>query len=188
MAEIPVERKSSKLPWLLLALGIFIAILIWLFASANDENIRVASGDVAATDVVEQIDPIGENALTEGELPVAVTPSAQYSLADVLGDPIAYVGRDDFDDEVETPSVPTDRGFWVENDGARLFAILIDGPREAPIDINPGQDLRISKGMLRDADFVGDIPGKPLDADTRAILAEQDVFLLVHEDNIEILN
>ncbi len=68
------------------------------------------------------------------------------------------------------PSVPTDRGFWIEADGARLFAVLIDRLREVPVDINVGQELRVAKGMLRDATFIADIPGEELEADTLASL------------------
>lgn len=187
MAEIPIEKKSSKLPWILLGLLALTALLIWLALSPDDDAVVTADYG-AESDVVGPIDPIGEPALTESELPEQVASSIAYTLADVLGDPPTYIGRNDFDSEVETPSVPTDRGFWVENDGARLFAVLIDGPKEDPVDINPGQDLRIQKGMLRDASNVTDIPGKPLDADTLAILEDQDVFLVVHEDDVTILN
>lgn len=187
MAEIPVEKKSSKLPWLLLALLVLGGLIIWLFASADDDDVMITDTAIKG-DVIEEIDPIGEPVLTESELPEQLASSIAYTLADVLGDPPTYIGRNDFDSEVETPSVPTDRGFWVENDGARIFAVLIDGPREDPVDINPGQDLRIQEGMLRDASTITDIPGKPLDADTLAILEQQDVFLVVHEDDVTILN
>ena len=34
---------------------------------------------------------------------------------------------------------------------------------------------------------VSDVEGVPLDDDTLAVLADQDVFLIVDEDNVEIL-
>ncbi|HCO45826.1 MAG TPA: hypothetical protein DIT44_04110, partial [Erythrobacter sp.] len=71
--------------------------------------------------------------------------------------------------------------------GARMFALIIDEPREVEIDINPGQELRISDGMIREGGEVSDVEGVPLDDDTLAVLADQDVFLIVDEDNVEIL-
>ncbi len=81
----------------------------------------------------------------------------------------------------------TDRGFWVENEGARVFALIIDEPREVPVNINPGQQLSISGARIREGGEVSDVEGVPLDQDTRSILAHQDVFLIANEDNVEIL-
>ena len=43
----------------------------------------------------------------------------------------------------------TDRGFWVENDGARMFALIIDEPREVEIDINPDRNCAFRR-MIRE--------------------------------------
>ncbi|MDP8913673.1 MAG: hypothetical protein M3N39_08885 [Pseudomonadota bacterium] len=118
----------------------------------------------------------------------AAAGSTAVSIPTILQNPSAFVGRNDFAGEVEVPEVPTDRGFWVQQNGARMFALIIDVPREVPLDINSGQRLRVSKGMLRDSSSIGSIPGEPLDADTKKILADQSIFLVVDEDNIEILS
>ena len=81
--------------------------------------------------------------------------------------------------------VPTDRGFWVEENGQRMFAIIIDNPAEQPKDINPGQTITITEAVLRDRSFVPQIPGAPLDQDTQNILNTQaEYFLTVDEENI----
>ena len=108
------------------------------------------------------------------------------TLAAILANPQSYIGQE-FAGEVSVAGPLTDRGFWVENDGARMFALIIDEPREVEIDINPGQELRISDGMIREGGEVSDVEGVPLDDDTLAVLADQDVFLIVDEDNVEIL-
>lgn len=168
MAEIPVERKSSlKWLWVLLAVLVVIALIWW--ATDTDDNVEMVE--------------------TTGELPEATAVAPGMTIADILGNPAAYVGRDDFNAEVTVPTGTqiTDRGFWVQDQGAQLFALINDEPREQPKDINPGQRLQITNGMLRDATFISQIPGDLLDADTQSILEQQDVFLVIDEENIQIL-
>ncbi|WP_126173987.1 hypothetical protein [Altericroceibacterium xinjiangense] len=170
MAEIPVEKKSN-LTWLWVLLGLIIlALLIW-WAVDDDEE--------------EYIEPVA----VEQTLPQPVATAPGVTIGNILGDPASYVGRDDFQAEVTVPTDAemTDRGFWIEDEGQRLFTIIIDGPMEEPKHINPGQTLRISQGMLRDSTYIPEIPGDPLDADTRNIAQAQPVFLVADESNIEIL-
>ena len=111
---------------------------------------------------------------------------AGVTLAAILASPQNYAGRDGFAGEFETGDVPTDRGFWITEDGDRLFALIEDGPREVPIDINPGQTLSITGGTLHDRSYIGNIGGEPVDDDTLAILEEQPIFLVVDEDSVTI--
>ena len=172
MAEIPVERKRN-LTWLWVILALLlIAALIWWATAGDEEVVTEPVGTEAG------LEPTAEPVPAAGEL----------TIANILASPEAYVGRDDFSGEVNVPEVPTDRGFWVEDQGQRLFALIIDEPREVPKDINAGQRLRISQGMIRDQSFLPDMPGRPLEANTLRIIQEQDVYLVVDEDNIEILS
>lgn len=176
MAEIPVERKDGGgIPWwvwLVLA-AIAAALLIW-WATAGDEE-EVVTEPVSTEAGLE---PTAEPVAAAGEL----------TITNILASPEAYVGRDDFSGELNVAEVPTDRGFWVEDQGQRLFALIIDEPREVTKDINAGQRLRISQGMIRDQSFLPDMPGRPLDPGTQRIIEEQDAYLVVDEDNIEILS
>lgn len=180
MAEIPVERKSG-MAWLWgLLLLAAVALLLW-WALDDDEEELVATAD---TELVGE-QTVGADPITPPE-PVAM--EAGISIADVLASPSEYVGRNDLQDEVRVAEVPTDRGFWVEDQGQRMFAVIIDNPQEEPKDINSGQQLRITEGMVRDATFIANIPGAPLDADTERLAREQDAYLVVDESNIEILS
>ncbi len=183
MANIPVEKKSSVWPWVLLALGLLAALLVFLWVMAPEEE----SATVNAGSEVDRAFEPGEvrDAATNATLASAAT---SYGLVDVLDRPLDFAGRDDFAGEVAVPSVPTDRGFWIAQDDARMFAVIIDGPEEVPVDINSGQTLRVENGMLRDKTFLGDFPGEPLEDDTLNILSDQDIFLIVHENDIEILS
>lgn len=170
MAEIPVEKKSSS-AWLwILLLALLGGLLAWWLLSDDGDEIALED-DIVTTELVE------EDALTTGDL----------TLATIAAAPLAHVGLN-YSGEVNVAEVPTDRGFWIEHEGARMFAILIDGPQEVPLDINPGQDLQISTATVRAADDLEGLPGEPIDDDTRAILAEQEVFILVDEDDIDIVS
>ena len=184
MVEIPVERKSH-LKWLWLLLGLIIlAFLLWW--ATGDDRAEIERDVAPATNVEAGMEPDASLGPATGADAAAGATAA--SIPAILQNPSAFVGRNDFAGEVEVPEVPTDRGFWVQQNGGRMFALIIDVPREVPLDINSGQRLRVSKGMLRDTGSIGSIPGEPLDADTKKILADQSIFLVVDEDNIEILS
>ena len=172
MAEIPVEKKSS-LAWLWILLAILlIGLLIW-WALDDDE--------------VEPVTPPAIESSEVAPLPEPIAQSPGQSIADIMGNPAAFVGQSFSPNSVRVADVPTDRGFWIEDNGARMMAVIIDRPGEGK-NINPGQMLRIREGILRDATFLqgNEIPGD-LDADTRRILQAQPIFLVVEGQNIEIL-
>lgn len=174
VADINVERKKG-MSWLWWILGlILLALIAWWFLAAGDDDAETATV-VDPAPVTAPVTP-----------PEVVGQAGGIAIADILGDPEGNVGQD-FSDEVTVADVPTDRGFWIEDQGARLFAIIIDEPTEDPLDINPGQTLRITEGVLRDTTFLSQIPGTPLDADTERLAEQQAVFLTVDEGNIEIL-
>lgn len=173
MAEIPVEKKSS-LAWLWILLGlILLALLIWWAVGADDDEVDLVEPVVVEEQVVVEDEPT---------LPVA----GEATLATILANPAEYIGSE-FSGEVDVDGPLTDRGFWVESDGQRMFALIDDGPLEVPMDINPGQRLQISSGMVMSPASIGDLPGDELDADTRRIAEEQEVFLVVNEDDMEII-
>lgn len=174
MAEIPVEKKSSLgwLWWLLAAL-LLALLLWWLFADGDDDAIE------ATPAVVEETT---ENVVAEDVADAAAVP---VTLAAIVADPAAFYGKK-FAGEVTVPGPLTDRGFWIENDGTKMFAIVIDEPVDYKIDINAGQTLSITDGEVRDASDIANLEGKPLDDDTKAILADQKAFILVDEDNVVI--
>ncbi len=180
MAEIPVEKKSNLTwLWVLLALLIVAALIWW---ATDDDGDAVVADDTA---VVATADDEYANAATDAAATDA-TDAAGLTLAAVLASPQQYIGRDDFSGRFTVAEVPTDRGFWIENDGQRMFALIIDRPNEEPKDINPGQTVQITGGMIRSADDLAQIPGRPTDEDTQNIADGQDVVLAVNEENIEI--
>ncbi len=172
MADINVERKSTNIwPWIL---GLLVlALLIWVLVEAFDtDEPEVAA--VPVTEVQPTVPPVAPEPIAQG---------AGVPVSQIIESPATWTGRT-VTGEVRVVEVPTDRGFWIEDQGERLFVVLRDAPREQPIDINPGQTLRLREAMVYDN--VANVPGQ-LDPDTRNIAQGQAAFLGVDEANVEIL-
>lgn len=176
MANIELERNEGNMGWLPWALGIMAVLLLlwWMWPDGGTELGVVDDSDV------ESYEPV--------TTPEPAATMAGASIGDILGSPDDFIDGTFPGAEVMVVDVPTDRGFWIEDEGQRLFAIVIDQPRDEEIDINMGQTLRIDDGMLRDRTFLPEVPGEALDADTEAIADQQDVFLVVDEAHITILS
>lgn len=175
MAEIPVERKSGSKWWLWLILLLLVVALIWWLVGEGDDPELEAVDTVA---VEESADLDSVDATATGEM----------TLAAILANPSSYYGMEGFTGEVEVGGPLTDRGFWIENEGARMFAIVIDDPAERRIDINTGATLRLDGGTVRDPSTISatDIEGDALDEDTVNAISDQEAVLLIDESNMEI--
>ena len=178
MAEIPIEKKSSNAwLWILLALLVLALVLWWILAADDDETAVVAD-----TVAVEQVDGADADRMSMQSPMDAGT----MTLAAILANPADYYGKSGFTSDVTVAGPLTDRGFWIEKDGARMFAILIDAPTEAPLDLNTGANISISGGTIRNPSTITDIEGVPLDADTKRVMSEQEAVLVVDESKIDI--
>ena len=169
MAEIHNEKKKSGMGWLWALLAILAIALIawWLWPEADMEPVAGLA----------PVAPIPE--------PVAVTETP--TIATIVANPQSWVGRD-FSGVVQVADVPTDRGFWIEQDGQRMFAIVIDQPAEQPVDINAGQQIQIRNATLRDAQYLPQLQGETLTSSTESVVREQPIYLVVNESNLTILN
>lgn len=170
MAEIHMEKKrSGGLGWLWILLALLlIALLAWAFWPDDD---------------VDVVEPVAQTSTYVA--PVETPATTTVTLAEINQNPAQWVGRE-YSGTVTVPEVPTDRGFWIEENGTRMFAVVYDAPREDWIDINPGQQLRL-RGTVRDQAFTSQMPGEPMTAGTQNILENQQAYLVVGESAIEIL-
>lgn len=172
MAEIHMEKKRSGgmgWLWILLAL-LLIALLAWAFWPDDD---------------VDVVEPVDQTSTYVAPVETPATTTGAATLAEINQNPAQWVGRE-YSGTVTVPEVPTDRGFWIEEDGTRMFAVLLDAPAEEPMDINPGQQLRL-RATVRDQAYISQIPGEPMTAGTQNILENQQAYLVVGESAIEVL-
>lgn len=186
MARIDLEKKKAGLGWLwVLLLLLALALLLWwLWGAWNDDEPDYAV-DETLEEPYESVAPAAEPEMGEE----AMVAAAGLAVAEILAEPDSWIDRT-VSGEAAVSDVPTDRGFWVEQDGERLFALIIDGPAEVPLHIEAGQTLELTDATVYRAEAAleeGTIPGRPLDEDTRRIAQDQEVILVVDESDIEIL-
>lgn len=174
MAEIELERKKSGsgAPWWILVALVVVGLLVWA-VWPDDEETLVAGDDI------EQVAPAAET----GAEPLAA--DAGMPVADIVGDPVTWAGQD-VSGEVTVVEVPTDRGFWIENNGQRVFVLMhVDG-RESPPHVQANSTVRIAQATVHGADEIAGFVGE-LDAETRSILEGQQVFLSVEPRNVQVM-
>lgn len=177
MADIDLERRErSGLGWLwaLLAL-LLLGLLAWWVWPDDDPDMLTPVDDPAAVDTLAPADT------------AAMGDTIGADLGAIVANPSEWIGRSFPDTRADVGPELTDRGFFIESGGAELMVIIIDQPREQPKDINPGQTVRITGGTLRGPDHIGQIEGDLLEDDTEELLREQEIFLVVDEEDIEIL-
>ena len=172
MAEIDVQRRNSTVwPWLLLGL-LVLGIVVWAVAQAFDDGEEeVRSAPVATAPAAD----------------VEVGVPQRIPVAQILQTPAGFVGQI-LNGEAQVVEVPTDRGFWIDDEGQRMFVIINETPGTAGevIDINSGQTLQMSDATLYDARNLQAVTGE-LDADTRRIASEQQFVLGVSAQNVRIV-
>lgn len=196
MAEIKIERKKSIWPWILAAL-VVLALLWAVFAMTGDgDEIATTAGASAATgtDVVDRptggsidapADPSVGGMGAQAGADASATVAAMLPIAQLVGSPDQFRGQT-VAGQARVVDVPTDRGFWIEGDGQRIFAVIAKSPNmEQAIDVNTGQLVQLS-AMVHGADQLAQIGGD-IDPDTRNVLTGQQVFLVANAQDIRIL-
>ncbi len=184
MAKIDIERKKPVWPWIV---GLIVlALVIWgLFALLNDDEPSVSPP--VAVDPIEPMEPMDPTVMVA---PMPPPPTDADNTPIPVG--VIVVGPGEFLGQpvvgtAEVADVPTDRGFWLEQAGQRLYAVIAQSPNmEDEININPGQQVRLA-GIVYDNALASQIAGG-LDAETTQIIADQPAFLLVDARNIVIVD
>jgi len=182
MADIDLERNesSSVWPWIL-GLAV-VAFLAWGIAEAFDADDAAVAGTSVETYETDDF------AASPDSEPLNPSPTSSVALVSIMNSPDLWVGRTLPADVYSVADVPTDRGFWITEDDARLMALIIDQPSEEPVDINEGAMLRITGGTLRDPSYLPELPGSPATEETLTMARDQEVFLVVDERNVSIVD
>lgn len=178
----------------LLAAGVILALLSGCnepdsgpVAGTEDVPASIERGTAAQEDASEGVAPVPaavvvapmpppptEEDTTEIPVDLIIVAPAPH-----LGQPVVGTAK--------VTEVPYDRGFWIEKNGKRMFALIAQAPdMEQAVNIDPGQTIRLA-GVVYDSALASGISGE-LDAGTVKTIAEQPAFLLVDAHNITVLD
>lgn len=194
MARIDIERKKSVWPWII-GLLVLIAIVWGLFALLGNHDAERTAMEPTTTEPITDAtaDPIVSSAPVNPPVTIAPMPPPPTE-ADDTPIPVAVivVGPSEFLGQpvagtAEVAEVPSDRGFWLQQDGQRMFAVIARSPgMEDAINVNPGQQVRLA-GVVYDNALATQIAGG-LDPETTQVIAGQPAFLLVDPRNITLVD
>jgi len=185
MAEINIEKKRSAMPWVI---GILVLLLVlWALWEIFDtdtvepaaETVTPAAALTSPVDAAVRMEPIPTppppTDADDSQIPVSVI---VVGPAEYVARPVAGTAR--------VAEVVSDRGFWIEQGGQRIFAVLAQAPNmEQAVDVQAGQQVRLS-GVVYDSSMVDRIEGG-LESQTRELIDDQPAFLLVDPRNVTVV-
>jgi hypothetical protein len=189
VAEIHVERKPRSgwaWVWVLLLL-VAIAVLGWLFWP---DRVRTGEQTATTTAPATGTDP---SVVDRVPLPGATQPPQSMAMiSEIRANPQQWVGREFMGVVNVTESgatnqaaIPPERGFWIEQDGQRLFVLVNDDPNRTPVAVTPGQPVRI-RGTVRDATFIPQLGAMNLSGEVDELLRSEPAYLVAEESAIEL--
>lgn len=194
MADIDIEKKEKKgmgiLPWILGLL--LLGLVLWGLTQCGDggeEEAVVVPADTATTDPAAVAAPMpmdtGMAMADTTALGAAGAAGAAGALpvAQLLANPGQYASGG-ASGTARVTEVVSDRGFWVEGAGQRMFVVIAEPQAsERAIDINAGQTLRLS-GTVREGSAAGQVTG--LEQEAVQVAQGQPAFLLVNPSELSV--
>lgn len=169
MPELQIERREQPaVPvWLWVIAALLLAAVLWWFFAGSGNRPSAGVGETP-----------GSAQTTTG------TAGDTLPLSAIIANPGNYFGQS-VSGFADVATVNSDRGFWVETAGQKLYAVLDDSIPEYPPDVNAGQTLQI-QATVRDPAKLDELPVKKLEVDARQSLTGQPAFL--HVQKIDILS
>jgi hypothetical protein len=193
MADIDIEKKKGGmgiLPWILGLL--LLGLILWGLTQCGDGEEEPA--------VVPAADTLADPAAVAAPMPMdtgmamadttamgaagaAAAAGGALPIAQILANPGQYGSRT-VTGTARVTEVISDRGFWIEDAGQRMFVVL-DEPQgaEPVVDINAGQSVQL-QAQVRDASAVGQLT--TLEQETRQVAQGQPAFLIVRPAGVTI--
>lgn len=189
MADIDIERKKrSPLP-LILGLLALALLAFLLMQTCGDDEAEPAPAPVTDTTTTSAAPmPVTDTTMMgAGAAGAAGAAAAGAAGAGWISTVMAgtNAGQTTGGDGM-VPQTPSDRGFWIEENGQRVFAILAE-PMEQMKDIDPNQRVRISNARVMRGSESSQIP-QDVDAEARQTASGQQYFLLVPSSGVEIVS
>lgn len=153
-----------------------LAILLVMISCGEDET----EADLAS-DVLVDSAP----AAPPAPGPPAASDTTPIPVTVIVAGPAGYLGRSVVG-TARVAEVVSDRGFWLEQDGERIFAVIAQTPQmENAVNVNQGQTVVVA-GVVYDSATADQVPGE-LEPDAKQIIADQPAFLYVAAQNVILL-
>lgn len=181
-----LHRRSPRgVIWIAGVAALLVAALaVWWFAGAGQ---RLAAQDpgrgessVAGVQGGAAAAPPAEHAATQPDADAAAT----LPVAKIVRDPQGWA-QQEVSGTARVAAIETERSFWIEAQGERIFAVLEQKIGQGPRALKPGQQVRLRGAAVFEPGGFAILPGDALDVETKEVLADQDVFLLVPEQRLD---
>ena len=180
MAELDVQRNKRLLwPWIAALLVLVASAWLAWSVMVDEDELAVAEPVgpvlVGAAPAVEVAPPVAET-------PVPVAQAAGIPVSEIISSPATWTGRT-LGGEVRVVEVVSDRGFWIEDQGQRLFVVLNESGGDATPDLQAGQSVRLTEAVVYAGSDPGAVPGT-LEPQARQVAQAQPVVLAVDARNV----
>lgn len=149
-----------------------------------EEGIGEEDTEVLEEDAPAEEEPVGAGAAQPGSFVVGDVAIPQLLLE---ADPQAALAELPDDPAVATLvpvlAVPTDEGFWIGNEQARIWVQLVE-PGESPVNVDPGDLVSFTGEIVPNAD--GFVEGLSLPADMATALTDLGYHVEVPADEVTV--
>lgn len=186
MADIDIERKKkSPLPWILGLLALALVAFLLMQSCGDDDEAEPAVVTDTTTAVTDTTTAPMAAPVTDTTALGAAGAAGAAAGAGWIGTVLAgtNAGQTASGSGV-VPETPSDRGFWIEENGQRVFAVLAE-PMEQMKDVDPGQRVSISNARVLRGSESSQVP-QDVDAEARQTASQQGYFLLVPSSGVQI--
>lgn len=189
VADIDIERKKGGgiWPWILGLL--LLGLLAWGLSRCSGDD----ADDSAAVPVTDTA--VAPSAVAPAPLPPvdpaapadsATVAAGTIPVAQIVANPAQFAGQP-VSGTARVVEVVSDRGFWIEEEGQRMFTIIAEPQAaEGRVNIEAGQTLQLS-GSVKQQGAGAAVPTN-LEEETRRLAEQQPAFLVVHPRDVSVVS
>ncbi len=189
MATVHIANHRSPLPW---TIGLLVSLLLlwalWEFignfaVSVVEKTVQPAVTPAPLVDLAIRSD----SEVTPTPIPPTEADNTPIAVSAILMGPSDYVARR-VAGTARVTEIVRDEGFWIEESGRRMFAVLASDPENAQraLTFSAGEQVRLS-GVVHDASMVNRIGGG-LPAQTQDLISREPAVLLVAPRNVRVVS
>lgn len=189
MATVHIQNHRSPLPWIV---GLLVSLLLlwglWEFVgnfavSVVEKTVQPVETPAPPVDMAVRTGSV----VTPTPMPPTEADDTPIAVSTILMGPSDYVARR-VAGTARVTEIVRDEGFWIEESGRRMFAVLARDPEnmQQALNVSAGEQVRLS-GVVHDASMVNRIEGG-LPTRTQDLISRQPAFLLVAPRNVSVVS